>query len=82
MGVKFVTPKEGDAVAVVARSVEAPEPDEDLETGDDGTTTPAPEDGADLPAETVAESPDHGSGATIDETPGNRLADSPPESEA
>ena len=81
MGVKFVTPKEGDAVAVVARrsrrrSRRGPE------TGDDGTTTPAPEDGADLPAETVAESPDHGSGATIEETPGNRLADSPPESEA
>ncbi len=29
MGVKFVTPKEGDAVAVVARSVETPESDED-----------------------------------------------------
>src|SRR3954471_21226457 len=29
MGVKFVTPKGGDAVAVVARSVEAPEPAED-----------------------------------------------------
>ena len=28
MGVKFVTPKGGDAVAVVARSVEAPETDE------------------------------------------------------
>jgi DNA gyrase subunit A len=25
MGVKFVTPKEGDAVAVVTRSVESPE---------------------------------------------------------
>ena len=33
MGVKFVTPKDGDAVAVVARSVEAPETDE---TADDG----------------------------------------------
>ena len=32
MGVKFVTPKEGDAVAVVARSVEAPDTGED----DDG----------------------------------------------
>src|SRR3954471_2976103 len=31
MGVKFVTPKEGDAVAVVARSVEAPEPEENDE---------------------------------------------------
>ena len=29
MGVKFVTPKDGDAVAVVARSVEAEEVDEE-----------------------------------------------------
>ena len=29
MGVKFVTPKNGDAVAVVARSVEAKEVDEE-----------------------------------------------------
>ncbi len=36
MGVKFVTPKEGDAVAVVARSVEAKVIDEALdEEGDD-----------------------------------------------
>ncbi len=39
MGVKFVTPKEGDAVAVVARSVEAPETRRGRwTTGDDGTT--------------------------------------------
>ena len=39
MGVRFVTPKEGDAVAVVARSVETKEsdvlPDESAESGDD-----------------------------------------------
>ncbi|MCW2791188.1 MAG: gyrA, partial [Nocardioides sp.] len=35
MGVKFVTPKPGDAVAVVARSVEAKEEDEAPEAGTD-----------------------------------------------
>src|SRR6476469_2096282 len=42
MGVKFVTPKEGDAVAVVARSVEAPESEDAAdEAGDEagGPTT-------------------------------------------
>ena len=54
MGVKFVTPKGGDAVAVVTRSVETPEVVEAL-TGSDETST----DGSD-------ESPDVGTDATIE----------------
>ncbi len=46
MGVKFVTPKEGDAVAVVARSVEAKVIDEALdEEGDDTPGGPVGESG-------------------------------------
>ena len=72
MGVRFVNPKKGDAVAVVARSVEArEEPAED-----------APEDAAEVPAEVpadeagegttppeAAESPDAGDDATIEGDP-------------
>ena len=79
MGVKFVTPKSGDAVAVVARSVEAPDPEETVDeeagsdAGNDGTTLRSrPSAGA------AEESPDPGSSATIEET----SAESPPESEA
>jgi DNA gyrase subunit A len=79
MGVKFVTPKDGDAVAVVARSVEAPDNGDD---DADSTTTPVPESDADAPADAGQESPDHASDATIEETPLYRPADSPPESEA
>jgi DNA gyrase subunit A len=75
MGVKFVTPKEGDAVAVVARSVEVPDIGDD---DGDPTTTPSLEGDADAPADAGAESHDQGSDATIDETE----ADFPPESEA
>jgi len=90
MGVKFVTPKGGDAVAVVARSVEAPETDETAdETGDeDGepTTTDDSATDAEGTGGSDAESPDAASSATIDETadgsPTDGLADSPPESEA
>ncbi len=75
MGVKFVTPKSGDAVAVVARSVEAPDPEETAEEG-------AGNEGGDAPVEAstgaAEESPDLGPSATIEET----SADSPPESEA
>jgi DNA gyrase subunit A len=83
MGVKFVTPKDGDAVAVVARSVEAPD-NGDEDGGDEGdpSTTPDPDADADASADAGAESPDQGSDATIDETPDGQLADSPPESEA
>jgi DNA gyrase subunit A len=42
MGVKFVTPKEGDAVAVVARSVEA-KVDEEVAGEADGDTPTGPE---------------------------------------
>jgi DNA gyrase subunit A len=86
MGVKFVTPKGGDAVAVVARSVEAVEIDETA----DGDGEPITTDESATDAEGVgapdAESPDPASSATIDETadgsPTDGLADSPPESEA
>ena len=71
MGVRFVTPKEGDGVAVVARSVETKEaevlPDEAAETA---------------PAED-AESPDAAEDATIDgsgTTPND--PDTPEEGEA
>jgi DNA gyrase subunit A len=67
MGVKFVTPKSGDTVAVVARSVEAKvveeatddeveAPVEESPTVDDGATI----DGQDAPEASVAE---------LDETP-------------
>ena len=56
MGVKFVTPKNGDAVAVVARSVEAKEEDDVVEGEEVPDVTSAPES-----SEAV-------SGATIDET--------------
>jgi DNA gyrase subunit A len=78
MGVKFVTPKEGDAVAVVARSVESD--NGDLEA-DASTTPPVPGDD-DASVEPDEESPDEGTDATIEETPEGQLADSPPESEA
>jgi DNA gyrase subunit A len=51
MGVKFVTPKEGDAVAVVARSVEA-KVEEELEDALEGALEEA---GADTGAEALAE---------------------------
>ena len=56
MGVKFVTPKNGDAVAVVARSVEAKDEDDVVEGDEVPDVTSAPES-----SEAV-------SGATIDET--------------
>ncbi|HWM02469.1 MAG TPA: DNA gyrase C-terminal beta-propeller domain-containing protein, partial [Actinophytocola sp.] len=60
MGVKFVTPKEGDAVAVVARSVEAKVVEEALDEAD-----------ADTPSDPEGESENssgNGSDVTIDET--------------
>jgi DNA gyrase subunit A len=59
MGVKFVSPKPGDAVAVVARSVEARE-DEVVGVNGDGPD-------GDAAAGDVAESADPGTDATIDE---------------
>ncbi|MBD3947374.1 DNA gyrase subunit A [Nocardioides ganghwensis] len=50
-GVKFVTPKKGDTVAVVARSVEATEEDEESPVVADGATI----DGQDAPADTTEE---------------------------
>ena len=54
MGVKFVTPKEGDAVAVVARSVETKEAEV------------LPDDAAEADADVDGESPDAAGDATID----------------
>lgn len=56
MGVKFVTPKKGDAVAVVARSVEARDEDADVEvegTEVEDATIEAPEAGGDAGTETT-----------------------------
>jgi DNA gyrase subunit A len=64
MGVKFVTPKEGDAVAVVTRSVETP--DEVLEVAA-GDVTPTPESGTDVSSVESGESPDMASDATIED---------------
>jgi DNA gyrase subunit A len=67
MGVKFVTPKDGDAVAVVTRSVESP--DEVLEEASGGTT-PSGEAGAaesgEVSADGSGESPDVAPDATIE----------------
>jgi len=64
MGVKFVTPKEGDAVAVVARSIEA-KVEEELEeaTGDGDQESPVE---AEETAPTAAESANAEAGATIE----------------
>ena len=76
MGVKFVTPKSGDAVAVVARSVESRE-EEVLAEGEEGT---------DESVADSAESPSQGSDATIDEsadvaTPATAVSDDESEGE-
>jgi DNA gyrase subunit A len=63
MGVKFVTPKGRDAVAVVTRSVESPEEVLDEATG---AVTPAGESGAETSAGESLESPDVVSDATIE----------------
>ena len=55
MGVKFVTPKKGDAVAVVARSVEAAEEADDDLVAENGEASGS-----------AHESPSAGEGATID----------------
>ena len=61
MGVKFVTPKEGDAVAVVTRSVETPEVIEEVTASTDAD----------------GESPDVVSDATIEAgTPSNDVPES------
>ncbi|WP_242665098.1 MULTISPECIES: DNA gyrase subunit A [unclassified Nocardioides] len=59
MGVKFVTPKAGDAVAVVARSVEARDEEDEVDET-------APEGGAETVSE-VGESSDEGTDATIED---------------
>ena len=79
MGVKFVTPKDGDAVAVVARSVEAPEAEESAEENGESTTTDESSTEQEGTGASGQESPDESSSATIDAT---ETADSPPESEA
>ncbi|AIY15577.1 DNA gyrase subunit A [Pimelobacter simplex] len=72
-GVKFVSPKKGDAVAVVARSVEAKDADEDE------AAEGAPEAGAEGAAEAGAEateSPVQGSDATIVESDADESGES------
>jgi DNA gyrase subunit A len=64
MGVKFVTPKDGDVVAVVTRSVESPE--EVLEEAT-ATVTPTGESGSEVSATESDESPDVASDATIED---------------
>jgi DNA gyrase subunit A len=65
-GVKFVSPKSGDAVAVVARSVEARE---DADEADETAVEAAGETGVEstgvVDSSEVAESPDVADGATI-----------------
>jgi|tagenome__1003787_1003787.scaffolds.fasta_scaffold20961214_2 DNA gyrase subunit A len=63
MGVKFVTPKDGDAVAVVTRSVEAPE--EVLEEATAAVTPPGESESGGRAGESD-ESPDEAPDATID----------------
>jgi DNA gyrase subunit A len=73
MGVKFVTPKNGDAVAVVARSVEAKVEEEleaanaDAPVADEAADAPesAPDSGAQSDADSGAESENEGPDATI-----------------
>ena len=67
MGVKFVTPKAGDSVAVVARSVEARDDDEADENGVEGGGEGAVE---------VDESSDAGTGATIEASAASDVATS------
>ena len=63
MGVKFVTPKDGDAVAVVTRSVESP--DDVLEEAS-GTVTRTGESGGEASTGESVESPDVVTDATIE----------------
>jgi DNA gyrase subunit A len=71
MGVKFVTPKAGDTVAVVARSVEAKVADE---TPEEASAEPSAE-----ASEGVEESPDEVDGATIDGHDAQNGADETPD---
>jgi DNA gyrase subunit A len=64
MGVKFVTPKNGDAVAVVARSVEA-KVEEEIEAAIEAAEDGAADSAGDAP-ETGAESENDGPDATIE----------------
>jgi DNA gyrase subunit A len=64
MGVKFVTPKGGDAVAVVTRSVEAPE---DVLEEATATVTPSGDSPAEMSGAATGESPDMVPDATIDD---------------
>jgi len=74
MGVKFVTPKEADVVAVVTRSVESPE--EVLEEAT-ATLTQAGESEAGVSTTESDESPDMASDATIED--GTASDEEPPE---
>jgi DNA gyrase subunit A len=81
MGVKFVTPKSNDAVAVVARSVEAKEEEELAAEAGEVVDEAVAEPGAEPGADDAGESVDAAISATIDETDTTR-PDSIGESEA
>ena len=78
-GVKFVSPKKNDTVAVVARSVEAKEEDADLGDAEPGETEGAA--GAADAAPGVEGSADQGSSARIDAEPGSDDAGQSPETD-
>jgi len=68
MGVKFVTPKSGDAVAVVARSVEAREDEATAEVAAEVAAEPADPETSGVATDEVVKSSDEGTDATIDES--------------
>jgi DNA gyrase subunit A len=80
-GVKFVSPKGNDSVAVVTRSVEAAVVDDEGENGVDNGAEIEPENGADGPAEgtvpSAAESPVVAPDATIEESGASQEPDEP-----
>lgn len=80
-GVKFVSPKKGDAVAVVARSVEAKEADEEgVEDGADEGPDLSADQGAEGAGEGSTESPVQAPDATIEGSEGTNGADGESES--
>jgi DNA gyrase subunit A len=65
MGVKFVTPKAGDAVAVVTRSVETPEAVEAIVEAAEEAASEAASEAGEMSTAAGDESPDVGTDATI-----------------
>ncbi len=69
MGVKFVTPKDGDSVAVVARSVERAVEEAEDETADDATADAGSAEPGESAAGAIGDSADSGTDATIEGGP-------------